>query len=417
MSIQLRAKYDPNQAYHYYYDLDIINNNVSGEQQPVIFNFIEVRNQPYLYCPENYFMSIVRFSLQTPSLPKFIPTVLLGQSDPNKLVYAITLTNTYTPPAGSNVPQFSGNVSANVIYVPYDLSQPTPKAPTTVQDFSSSYYYIYSYQEWILMINTAFETAITALKTAYATWNTTNTVAITAWNATPANANNLIPTTLTATAPFMEFDPYALNAILNGDNVWYNSNNNANTRINIYFNNAMYSLYNTFPSTTTLLNGVYSNLMLMNSFNGFNLFTTSTLTYLQAFQEASTAVLLNPVSSVVFTTGLLPVNNELVSVPKSNTVGGVSSGSGSSNIAPIITDFQVPFSALDQYIPNIQYTPSSEYRLVDMTGTSPLSAIQISVYWKDYYGNLIPFYLDAGCAGNIKIMFRRKDYANVNLGL
>jgi len=114
---------------------------------------------------------------------------------------------------------------------------------------------------------------------------------------------------------------------------------------------------------------------------------------------------------------LLPVNNELISVPKSNIIGGVSSGSGAANIAPIITDFQVPFSALDQYIPNIQYTPSSEYRLVDMSGTSPLSAIQISVYWKDYYGNLNPFYLNAGCAGNIKIMFRRKDLYSTKLGI
>jgi hypothetical protein len=414
MSIQLRAKYDPNQAYHYYYDLDIINNNVSGDQKPVIFNFIEARNQPYLYCPENYFMSIVRFSLQTPSLPKFIPTVKLGQNDPNVLVYAITLNYRYVAPGG-NVPDFNSSFSANVQYVPFDESQPIPSAPTTKQDFSSYYYYIYSYQEWILMINTCFQNAFNNLQVAYANWATANIVNITAWNS--AFPNNAIPTTLTATAPFMEFDPHSLNAIINGDTQWYNTSNTANKRIDIFFNNALYQLYHTFPSTTTLFNGVYTNKMLMNSFNNFNLFTTTSITYLQAYQEASTAVLLNPISSVVFTTGLLPVNNELVSVPKSNTIGGVSSGSGAANIAPIITDFQVPFSALDQYIPNIQYTPSAEYRLVDMSGTSPLSAIQISVYWKDYYGNLIPFYLNAGCGGNIKIMFRRKDYANINLGL
>jgi len=414
MSIQLRAKYDPNQAYHYYYDLDIINNNVSGDQKPVIFNFIEARNQPYLYCPENYFMSIVRFSLQTPSLPKFIPTVKLGQNDPNVLVYAITLYYRYVAPGG-NVPDFIGSITSNVQYVPFDESQPIPDAPITKQDFSSYYYYIYSYQEWILMINTCFQNAFNNLQVAYANWATANIVNIVAWNNT--FPNNAIPTTLNATAPFMEFDPQALNAVLNGDNQWYNASNTANKRIDIFFNNALYQLYHTFPSTTTLFNGVYTNKMLMNSFNNFNLFTTTSITYLQAYQEASTAVLLNPISSIVFTTGLLPVNNELISVPKSNIIGGVSSGSGAANIAPIITDFQVPFSALDQYIPNIQYTPSSEYRLVDMSGTSPLSAIQISVYWKDYYGNLNPFYLNAGCAGNIKIMFRRKDLYSTKLGI
>ena len=74
---------------HIYLDLDVVNNS-STEKQPLVFN--ETRNMPFLTNSQDYFCSVVRFTLQTSnSSPVFIPDILTGQSDYNKTVYAITM--------------------------------------------------------------------------------------------------------------------------------------------------------------------------------------------------------------------------------------------------------------------------------------------------------------------------------------
>jgi hypothetical protein len=108
---------------------------------------------------------------------------------------------------------------------------------------------------------------------------------------------------------------------------------------------------------------------------------------------------------------MLPVSPSLVSVPKVfNAPSRLFNVGNNSNLAPIVTDFQVPFSPTNTYKPSVEYQPGGEYRLIDMYGTSPLSALELSVFWKDIYGGLHPFYLGAGCSATIKLMFRRKDY-------
>ena len=77
---------------HVYLNLDVVNTS-STEKQPLVFN--ETRNMPFLTNSQDYFCSVVRFTLQTSnSLPVMIPEILTGQSDHNKTVYAITLSLT-----------------------------------------------------------------------------------------------------------------------------------------------------------------------------------------------------------------------------------------------------------------------------------------------------------------------------------
>ena len=81
---------------HVYLNLDVVNNSTTNAQ-PLVFN--ETRNMPCLTNSENYFCSVVRFTLQTSnSLPVFIPDILTGQSDYNRTVYAITCL-LYTSPS------------------------------------------------------------------------------------------------------------------------------------------------------------------------------------------------------------------------------------------------------------------------------------------------------------------------------
>jgi hypothetical protein len=57
--------------------------------------------------------------------------------------------------------------------------------------------------------------------------------------------------------------------------------------------------------------------------------------------------------------------------------------------------------------------PNGEYRLIDLYGMSPQSAMEVSVLWKDQFGGTHIFYLGDGCSGSMKLLFRRKDFGNV----
>jgi hypothetical protein len=85
-------------------------------------------------------------------------------------------------------------------------------------------------------------------------------------------------------------------------------------------------------------------------------------------------------------------------------------GSGSPNISSILSDFEIPISATNQYRPEINYTPQGEYILIDLYNNSDLYKIDLNVFWKDKYNNLTPFLLQAGCSANVKLLFRSKSY-------
>ena len=126
-------------------------------------------------------------------------------------------------------------------------------------------------------------------------------------------------------------------------------------------------------------------------------------------QEVCTIGIWNPVASIAFTSTTLPVAQTLTGVPKqltSNSNGMV--GTGALNVVNILSDFEIPVSATNQYRPEISYVPQAEYRLVDMYENSDLRKLDISVFWKDRFGGLNPCRLQPGCSASMKLMFRRK---------
>ena len=106
---------------HIYMNLDVVNNSTT-EKQPLVFN--ETRNMPFLKNTQDYFCSVVRFTLQTSnSLPVFIPDILTGQSDYNKTVYAITMSLTkYTRDGQGIITSATYGASRYIDYIPLDLS-------------------------------------------------------------------------------------------------------------------------------------------------------------------------------------------------------------------------------------------------------------------------------------------------------
>jgi hypothetical protein len=88
----LRGNLNSTEPVHQYLDINIVNNDTIGDKEAVKLIFNEIRNSPIIQNPSEYFFTIARFSLETPSLPLMIPQVMIGQGDPDKLVYSITLT-------------------------------------------------------------------------------------------------------------------------------------------------------------------------------------------------------------------------------------------------------------------------------------------------------------------------------------
>lgn len=366
-SLQLQTKIDNTQPFHVYYDIEMINiNQVSGEATPnLIYN--QTRNSPFLDCPNNYFVSIVRFNLQTPSLPIFIPQVELNQVNPNKLIYQFTIRNIATNTQYTNSVTFSTS----------NQDVPTPPTPTNASEFTNPYYYIYTYLQWVTMMNNALVTcSLNAGLTEYPFFT---------YNQTSGLLDLYVPTSYS--------------------NVY-----------DILINKPLQSLLDSFPMVYKQISpGVYKHELLAYDTHK-NTETINTVNYYVMHQENTTLPILNPVQSIVFTTSLLPIQPSLTQPPVvfGDNIGIFTNGNNA-GISPIITDFEVNVSALNTYKESIQYNPTGEYRLFDLYGQTPCDALEIQVYWKDIYGILHPFKLNTGCSCNIKIMFRRKDFNAIDM--
>ena len=86
---------DDNDPCHVYYDMNIINNDQIGDKPPPNLVFNDIRSNPILADPSQYFCSVVRFTIQTGnSLPLWIPQIQLGNhlDDADLTVYSFTLT-------------------------------------------------------------------------------------------------------------------------------------------------------------------------------------------------------------------------------------------------------------------------------------------------------------------------------------
>ena len=124
--------------YHVHRDLDVINNDYTSNESRPYLRFKEIRNTPFLDGDSvEYFCSIVRFSIETRNtLPVFIPSIVIGQANPNLTIYKVTLQYLISGTLRT--------VTQNVIYTPGDSTARTPAPPISKQDLASNYYYIFT---------------------------------------------------------------------------------------------------------------------------------------------------------------------------------------------------------------------------------------------------------------------------------
>jgi hypothetical protein len=127
---------------------------------------------------------------------------------------------------------------------------------------------------------------------------------------------------------------------------------------------------------------------------------------IQSFQEYSTVNSLSPIQAIVFTSNTLPIQPTNISPPviiSNNQIATTPSNNAAT--ANVITDI-VTNSGI--YAPSVLYTPSAQYRLISLYGSSPLTNIDIQIYYRLRDGSLIPFHLSSGSSVSIKLGFFKK---------
>ena len=354
-----------------YYNIDIVNNDTSNEGKQLSLEFDETRTGDFLKNPADYFLSVVRFQLQSPSLPVFIPQIELNQVDINKTIYTILV-------------YWNGNPYTTTIhYVPENLGVSIPSSPLVNQDVSSTYYHILSYAWWTNMMNTAFNQLATDLNTASA------------------------PSAIYTVHPFFRFDGSTNLIEYYVPDSWISTTE-------IFFNGPLQTLMSVFPFINYGKAGKGGNPLLIYELQTFPtdaIKSVQGVDYRVLGSENSPTSLWNPIQSIVFTSTKLPVLKSFTGAPKIfNSSVQLSSHGNNDNLTSILTDFTVPFASLNTYKPNINYEPQGEYRLTDLMGNDGLNTVHLHVFWKDKFGNLNKFLLNSNCSASLKIMFRKKSF-------
>jgi hypothetical protein len=377
-----------------YYDVTVTNFQ-STTTQPPVFYYNEQRDMPFITVPEDYYLSILRFTVDTGTLPVFIPSIQPNQGNLNLTIYSVTLSYTYL--GVTYVAQ------EFLDWVPQDLSAPVPVPPsgssTGTQVNDTGYYNCYSYTYFLAIVGKAFEDAFTNLLA--------QVVAV----------GGTLPS---AEPPYIDWDTTSSSGTLFADVLGYDTNPNAGyTPILCYMNAPLFSLFESFPARylgyqlTPLniqgrnfqllpFNKGATNLQLITPVNGDPAWTAICL-----YQECSTTSAWTPIQSLVFISNTLPINPNQVSTPLIfNNGSQISLGGNNSAIANIITDL---VSDTGSYRPNLVYTPTAQYRYITLYGNRPLFNIDLEIFYRLRTGQLIPFRLQSGGTVTVKIAFIKKD--------
>ena len=373
-----------------YFDV-LSTNTASINTEPPVFSFTETRSTPFLSNPSQYEMSVVRFTVDTQTLPVLIPVIQPDQGDINLTEYSVTLEYEY-----NGVVYFS---QAFIEFQPQDSSAVLPSPPNTtangLQDLSTGYYNVYSYSYFTYLVYLAFENAYSSL--------------VEQLTAVGMADPDTYP-------PFIIWDGTSSTATMYTAIDWYNLN--SDSQIKIYMNAPLYALFSSLPARMAGYTGVsagrhaqiYS--VAVGSTNVINFWPADDPThagtptnFICTYSEYSVVSQWSPYVSFVFTSQQLPIVPNQVSTPIIYLNGSyVQSGAGNATVN-IITDLATENAI---YKPSVYYVPSAEYRMVSLNGNSPLYTIDIQVWCKLRTGVLVPFRLGSGGSCSLKILFRKR---------
>lgn len=356
-----------------YYDVMMKNSDLTQDFRASI---TQARTTPIVANPSEYYLSIVRFLIPLQSIPIF-------NFKANQ--YTVTL-------------DFNGSpYQATVQYISSRLDQPAV----------SPYLPVYSYELFLIMINTALEAAFAAYKLA----------------------NPAQPQTA---PPYMVYNSHTQTTAIRAQSAYYDPNFTiAQQPLKIFFNTALFGF---FPSYIQLFNG-YTRNGVPSAGRNFNIVIYDKgdnneiipATYnggvagpgFDMEQEFGTLYNWNDLRTIQIVSTTLKTRTEGISSDFVDNLPHPSSdltnGGSPADSQPIITDFIPAVEVGPEARSYVLYNPTAEYRLVDLIGTTPLKEINLEIRWTDKQGNAYPVYIPPGDSASFKMLFRRRGYLLNNM--
>jgi len=341
------------------------------------------------------------------------------------------------------------------------------------QDLTSRYYWVYTFQHWVdlwnlTMLDPAQLGAVAGANSTCAYQDTYNALAA-AFAATAGLAGYDFPYATfgdfvdAVYPPVMIFDPATFKFSIQADSNGFGERLTTFTPVapaspvvgqptaptaRLFFNANMFGLYGNYDNTywndlgvTTpspyptffVPDGYVNEILFTNKFYrnvvdyrlppyagtpplGYVPTALQRVYWLAEQDYPSVDSLWSPVSSIVFTSTLLPVRSEATGAPVILGTGnlGFSSATVQSAFQPIVTDISLDTSQTGgtaAYRQFIYYAPSAEYRLSDFSSSKQdIRNIDIQVFWKNRLDNqLYPINMFNLSSVSIKVMFKHKD--------
>ena len=264
------------------------------------------------------------------------------------------------------------------------------------------YYYVYSYQVFLTMINTALAAAFVGL-----------------------NAISTLPAD--SVAPFFIYDPSLQRISLIAQGAFYLSNNSMEVAnpIGVYVNDSLFEYLDGIPNMFLGIdqpNGLdyqfiiadyYNNYALVN-YPPFNIPIPADIEDYDPIimeQEYSTLTNWSSFQTLQLVSNLIPIKQEF---SPSATANGLDT-TGQLNSVPLIKDF-VPL--LDPSEPAartvVNFTNDGPYQLINLTSTQALSKFDITIYWTDQFQNRYILDIPYNQNVSIKLVFIKKSSYNAS---
>lgn len=336
-----------------YYNVELT--NPENAEKSILMKYEETKNTPVISGrASDYYFSVVRFDIPGSNVPIFNAQ---NRDNPGTFTLDYIVTLTY----------LGVDYQQNLTYVPFD--------PDVNENSDLP---VYTYQQFIDMINIAY-------KAAYDDMITAN-----------GGVGGPLDLALQNQAPLFTFSRE--NNLLS---IFVQDQYNAQG-VDIFMNWNLYQYYRPaeieFIGYQTVDN---KDVRLLVKDNFINRFVEQGISYFRMGPQQVNLYLWYDLRKIVIISNNLPIQREFISTNAQD---------GSSNNLAIMTDF-APQLALNpsESLSRFEYFPTGPYRLQDLNSNMDIRKIDFQIFYLDKYDVLRPMILEPGENLNLKFLFTRRE--------
>jgi len=357
-----------------YYNVNINNNNIDSNLA-MACQFNENLVQPLVSNPSLYYLALVRWQIPGLSLPIFVCPIQTGQNQTDPLLTPFAVTLNYNGQDFVQFVQFVSNTTKS--------NPPAPGSNAKYLQTQDEFYYIYSVNQFLSMVNNALAEAFLALITADPSAPVTET-------------------------PYFTYDSTTELISLTTQKAFVS---NSDSPVLIYVNTALHKYFDAFEYVYDEVNNNekdYQFVIRETENNGYTIpgqTINNPQDYIRQPQDYPCMYNWIGMQGIMITTNQVPVKAEYVPAP----VNSENSANQNMGTRKIITDFQPNFTILADARSVFQFAQSGPYRCINLTATTPLTTFDIYVYWQDRFNNLYPVNIPPGWSASFKFAFIKKD--------